>query len=159
MANTLATPSTARPQAAQQSRVGWQDPAYQAFWLLRLGFFVLPVLFGIDKFFNWFTFWPKYLWIGFPHFLGISPQHFMYVVGAVEIAAGIGVLVAPRFVAYVIVGWLAGIVTNLVMISAAPGHVTYWDIAFRDFGLLIGALALARLAASVHRGSRRPSRG
>ncbi len=150
MASTLATPSTAPSETGSRSSPRLDDPVYQAFWLLRLGFFVLPVLFGIDKFFNWFAFWPRYLWIGFPHLVGISPQHAMYVVGAVEVAAGIGVLLVPRFVAYVIVAWLAGIITNLVIISAASGHVTYWDIAFRDFGLLVGALALARLAAFVH---------
>jgi hypothetical protein len=152
MASTVAThPSPSSPEkTASRSSLRLNDPAYQAFWLLRLGFFVLPVVFGIDKFFNWLTFWPKYLWIGFPHLLSVSPQHFMYFVGVVEIAAGIGVLLLPRFVAYVIVAWLAGIITNLVIISAAAGHMAYWDIALRDFGLLIGALALARLAAFVH---------
>lgn len=71
----------------------------------------------------------------------------MYVVGAVEIAAGLPVLAIPRYAAYVVAGWLAGIITNLVIISAAPGGVEYWDIALRDFGLLISALALGRLAA------------
>jgi hypothetical protein len=152
MADTLSTRQTSSPpeRALSKSATGLGDSAWQAFWLLRIGFFALPVIFGIDKFFNWFTFWPKYLWIGFPHLVGLSPQHFMYFVGAIEIAAGIGVLLLPRFVAYVIVAWLAGIITNLVIISAAAGHVTYWDIALRDFGLLIGALALARLGAFVH---------
>jgi hypothetical protein len=157
MASTLSTqPTASAPEGAvSKSAIGLGDPASQAFWLLRIGFFALPVIFGIDKFFNWFTFWPKYLWIGFPHLLGVSPQHFMYFVGTIEIAAGIGVLLLPRFVAYVIVAWLAGIITNLVIIGAATGHVTYWDIALRDFGLLIGALALARLAAFVRQGTAR----
>jgi hypothetical protein len=132
------------------------DPTYQAFWLLRIGFFLAPVLFGIDKYFNWMTYWPKYLWIGFPHFLSVSPQHFMYAVGAVEIAAGVLVLLIPRYAAYVVAAWLAGIITNLVVISGAPGYVVYWDIALRDFGLLIGALALARLAAAFHNRPIRP---
>jgi hypothetical protein len=114
------------------------------------------VLFGIDKYFNWMTYWPRYLWIGFPHFLSVSPQHFMYAVGAVEIAAGVLVLLIPRYAAYVVAAWLAGIITNLVIISAAPGHVVYWDIVLRDFGLLIGALALARLAAAFHHRPIRP---
>ena len=152
MASAVAThPSPSSPEnTASRSSLRLNDPAYQAFWLLRLGFFVLPVVFGIDKFFNGLTFWPKYLWIGFPHLLSVSPQHFMYFVGAIEIAAGIGALLVPRLVAYVIVAWLAGIITNLVIISAAAGHVAYWDIALRDFGLLVGALALVRLAAFVH---------
>ena len=132
------------------------DPAHQAFWLLRIGFFLAPVLFGVDKYLNWMTYWPKYLWIGFPHFLSVSPQHFMYAVGAVEIAAGVLVLLIPRYAAYVVAAWLAGIITNLVIISGAPGHVVYWDIALRDFGLLIGALALARLAAAFHNRPIRP---
>jgi hypothetical protein len=161
MANTLSTqqaPSAPRGAVSKSDGV-LVDPASQAFWLLRIGFFALPVIFGIDKFFNWFTFWPKYLWIGFPHFVGLSPQDFMYFVGAIEIAAGIGVLLLPRFVAYVIVAWLAGIIANLVIISAAAGHVTYWDIALRDFGLLVGALALARLGAFVHQRARTDVRG
>lgn len=133
---------------------GLHDPTYQAFWLLRLGCFLAPGLFGIDKYFNWMTFWPKYLWVGFPHLLSITPQHFMYAVGAVEITAGLLVLLSPRYAAYVVAAWLAGIIANLVIIGAAAGHVMYWDIALRDFGLLLGALALARLAAAFHRPGR-----
>ena len=138
-----------------------RDPLYQAFLLLWAGFTVAPVLFGVDKFFNWMTFWPKYLWAGFPHFFGhVSSLHFMYAVGVVEIAAGLMVFLLPRFAPYVVAGWLGGIITNLVIISAA-GHgqaSAFWDIALRDLGLLLAALALARLAA-VHapmpfRGSR-----
>ena len=126
-----------------------RDPAYQAYALLRLAFVVAPILFGVDKFFNWMTFWPKYLWIGIPHFLSVSPQHFMYGVGVVEIAAGLLVLTLPRWAPYVVAGWLAGIVSNLVIISIAVGGHThvFWDIALRDFGLMLAALALARLAA------------
>lgn len=125
------------------------DPSFQAFLLLWIGFTVAPILFGIDKFFNWMTFWPKYLWVGFPHVFGVSSLHFMYAVGVVEIAAGVLVLLLPRFAPYVVAGWLGGIITNLVIISAARGGHTnvFWDIALRDFGLLLAALALARLAA------------
>ena len=126
-----------------------RNPVYQAFLLLWAGFTAAPILFGVDKFFNWMTFWPNYLWAGFPHFLHVSPQHFMYAVGVVEIAAGVLVFLLPRFAPYVVAGWLAGIITNLVIISAASsGHGNvFWDIALRDFGLLLAALALARLAA------------
>ena len=126
-----------------------RSPVFQAFLLLWAGFTVAPILFGADKFVNWMTFWPKYLWAGFPHFLHVSPQHFMYAVGVVEIAAGVLVFLLPRFAPYVVAGWLAGIITNLVIISAAAsGHANvFWDIALRDFGLLLAALALARLAA------------
>ena len=125
------------------------DPAYQAYLVLRATFVVAPILFGVDKFFNWMTFWPKYLWIGFPHFLSVSPEHFMYGVGVIEIVAGLGVLLLPRLAPYVVGGWLAGIITDTIVNSAAIGGHTlvFWDIALRDFGLMLAALALARLAA------------
>jgi hypothetical protein len=120
---------------------------------------VAPILFGLDKFFNWMTFWPKYLWAGFPHFFGhVSSLHFMYAVGMIEIVAGVMVFLLPRFAPYVVAGWLGGIILNLVLISASRGgHVVFWDIALRDFGLLLAALALARLATTYapnpfHRG-------
>jgi hypothetical protein len=127
-----------------------RNPAYQAFLLLWAAFTVAPILFGADKFFNWMTYWPKYLWVGFPHLFGhVPPQQFMYAVGVVEVAAGVLVFVLPRFAPYVVAGWLGGIIANLVIISAARGGHTgvFWDIALRDFGLLLAALALARLAA------------
>ena len=125
------------------------DPAYQAYLVLRTTFVVAPILFGVDKFFNWMTFWPKYLWVGFPHFLSVSPQSFMYGVGVIEIVAGLGVLVLPRLAPYVVAGWLGGIITNEIIKSIAIGGHTqvFWDIALRDFGLMIAAFALARLAA------------
>lgn len=125
------------------------DPAYQAYLVLRTAFVVAPILFGLDKFFNWMTDWPKYLWVGFPNFLSVSSQNFMYGVGAIEIVAGLLVLLLPRLAPYVVAGWLAGIITNTVIISATVGGHTavFWDIALRDFGLMLAALALARLAA------------
>ncbi|MDA8316800.1 MAG: hypothetical protein M0010_16755 [Actinomycetota bacterium] len=126
------------------------DPAYQAYLVLRTAFVVAPILFGVDKFFNWMTFWPKYLWVGFPHFLSVSPQSFMYGVGVIEIVAGLGVLVLPRLAPYVVAGWLGGIITNEIVLSIArngDGGRAFWDIALRDFGLMIAAFALARLAA------------
>jgi hypothetical protein len=95
------------------------------------------------------TYWPKYLWVGFPNFFGVSPQQFMYGVGVIEMVAGIGVLLLPRWAPYVVSGWLGGIIVNTVIKSIAIGGHTlvFWDIALRDFGLLLAALALARLAA------------
>src|SRR5215469_9816773 len=109
------------------------DPAYQAFLILRTAFVAAPILFGLDKFFNWMTYWPKYLWVGFPNVISVSPQHFMYAVGVVEMAAGLLVLVWPRVGGYVVAAWLAGIVTNLVIKSIAIGGHTqvFWDIALR----------------------------
>ena len=101
-----------------------------------------PILFGVYKFFYWMTFWPKYRWVGFPHFLSVSPQHFMY---------GVGVLLLPRIASYAVAGWLGGIITNTIIVSIATGGHThvFWDIALRNFGLLLAALALARLAAAA----------
>jgi DoxX len=119
----------------------WGDSRFQAFTLMRLGYTVLPIAMGIDKFFNAMVSWPQYLagWIN-----DIAPgtgQQFMYFVGAVEILAGLIVLLKPRYGAYVVAAWLAGIVINLF----STGN--WWDVGVRDFGLMLGALALGRLAA------------
>jgi hypothetical protein len=152
MQQTIAHPQAQRPVVAGRLgplRGDLRNPAYQAFLLLWIGFTAAPLLFGIDKFFNWMTYWPNYLWAGFPHLFGVSPQDFMYAVGVVEMVAGVLVFLMPRFAPYVVAGWLGGIITNLVIISAVRGGHTnvFWDIALRDFGLLLAALALARLAA------------
>ena len=141
--------STTEAPVSASSADKLRDPGYQAFLVLRAAFVVAPILFGIDKFFNWMTYWPKYLWAGPPHWFGVSPLHFMYGVGVIEIAAGLLVLVLPRVAPYVVAAWLAGIVTNLVIKSISVGGHTgvFWDIALRDFGLMLAALALARLAA------------
>ena len=117
-----------------------KDPTHQAFLLLRTVFAVAPILFGLDKFTNLMTDWTVYLapWIN--DFVPGDAATAMYVVGVVEILAGILVAVAPRIGAYVVALWLAGIIVNLLTM---PG---FYDIALRDFGLLVGALALGRLA-------------
>ena len=145
--STRHQPAATTPEAA--ARADRRDPSYQAFLILRTAFVVAPILFGLDKFFNWMTYWPKYLWAGLPHWLGVSPLHFMYAVGVIEIAAGVLVLVLPRIAPYVVAAWLAGIVTNLIIKSVSVGGHTgvFWDIALRDFGLMLAALALARLAS------------
>ena len=116
------------------------DPARQAFLLLRTVFTVAPIIFGLDKFANVLTDWPTYLapWID-----GIVPgtaQQAMYAVGVVEIVAGIVVAVVPRFGGWLVAAWLFGIIVNLLTV---PG---FYDVALRDFGLLVAAVALARLA-------------
>ena len=126
---------------ATAARADWRDPRYQAFALMRLAFTVAPIAFGLDKFFNVRVDWPQYLapWIN-----DIAPgsgQDFMYFVGATEILAGIIVALKPRYGAYVVAGWLGGIVINLLT------HSGFYDIALRDFGLLLAALTLARLAS------------
>ena len=123
--------------------------AHQAFWLLRIGFTVAPILFGLDKFFNWSVHWQQYLapWVHrlVHHVLPLSAHHTMYVVGGIEIFAGLLVAVAPRIGAFVVAAWLAGIVVNLLT-KHAP-H--YYDIALRDIGLMLAALAFGRLALAV----------
>jgi len=116
------------------------DPAYQAFVLLRVVFAVAPILFGLDKFFDVLVDWPKYLapWIN--DIVPGSASTAMHLVGIVEILAGVLVALKPRYAAYVVAAWLAGIIVNLLTYSG------YYDIALRDFGLLVGALALGRLA-------------
>jgi uncharacterized membrane protein YphA (DoxX/SURF4 family) len=136
------TPDTRHPApAAKAAPADWSDARYQSFMLLRLAFTVAPIAFGVDKFFNVLVDWPQYLspWIN-----NIAPgsgQDFMYFVGAVEIVAGIVVALKPRYGAYLVAGWLAGIVINLLTYSG------WYDSALRDFGLLLGALTLARLAS------------
>jgi uncharacterized membrane protein YphA (DoxX/SURF4 family) len=119
--------------------------ANQAFWLLRIGFTVAPILFGLDKFFNWTVDWPDYLagWVN--DIVPGSGQDWMYVVGGIEIAAGVLVFVAPRIGAFVVAAWLGGIIVNLLTLDPPE----YYDIALRDFGLMLGALALGRLALAI----------
>ena len=119
------------------------DPAAQAFLLLRIGFFLAPVLFGLDKFANVLTDdWTRYLAVEFNDLIPGSAADAMYGVGVVEIVAGIVVLVAPRFGGLLVAGWLAGIIVSLLLVGG------YGDIALRDFGLLLGALTLSRLASA-----------
>ena len=117
------------------------DSAYQSYLLLRIGFAVAPILFGLDKFANLLVDWEQYLAPWIVRIIPISGSAAMQVVGVVEIVAGVAVAVKPRYAAYLVAAWLGGIIVNLL---TYPG---YYDVALRDFGLMIGALALARLAA------------
>jgi uncharacterized membrane protein YphA (DoxX/SURF4 family) len=115
-------------------------PGYQAYLLLRLAFAVAPIAFGLDKFFNILVDWTQYLapWIN--EMLPGNAHDAMHAVGAVEIAAGLLVALKPRYGAPLVAAWLAGIIINLLTLSG------YYDVALRDFGLLLGALTLARPA-------------
>jgi uncharacterized membrane protein YphA (DoxX/SURF4 family) len=117
-----------------------RDPTFQAFALLRTVFTVAPILFGLDKFFDILTDWNQYLapWIN--DIVPGSATTAMEIVGVIEVAAGILVALAPRIGAYVVALWLLGIIVNLLSL---PG---YYDVALRDFGLMVAALALGRLA-------------
>jgi uncharacterized membrane protein YphA (DoxX/SURF4 family) len=118
----------------------FDNPLGQSFWIMRVIFTVAPILFGLDKFFNFMVKWPDYLAPWIPNLIHVSPQMFMYGVGVIEIAAGILVGLWPEYFAYVVMLWLWGIIINLL----TTGH--YFDVALRDFGLSMGALSLARLA-------------
>jgi uncharacterized membrane protein YphA (DoxX/SURF4 family) len=133
-----ATTGTAVP--AVPRRTALADPGYQAFLVLRIGFTVAPILFGLDKFANLLVDWPGYLAPWIDDVVPGSAQAAMYAVGVIEILAGVVVALAPRFGGWLVAGWLAGIIVNLLTIP------DYYDIALRDFGLLLGAVALARLA-------------
>jgi hypothetical protein len=121
-----------------QSRTS--TPAYQAYQILHLAFVVAPVAAGIDKFFHVLVNWDMYLAPAVAKLSPVGGHELMLAVGVVEIIAGILVALRPRIGAYVVAGWLLGIIVNLLLI---PG---YYDVALRDFGLSLGALALARLS-------------
>jgi hypothetical protein len=122
--------------------------ARQAFVLLRTVFTIAPIAFGLDKFFDILTNWERYLapWVN--DLVPGTGHQAMLVVGVVEILAGVLVAVRPAIGAYVVAAWLLGIIVNLVSIG------DYYDIALRDFGLLVGALALAMLASPSTRAPR-----
>ena len=120
-------------------------PSQQAYRILHLGFTVAPILAGLDKFFNLMVDWERYLPGVVKGMVGGDGHAFMMVVGVIEIVAGIGVALRPRIFSYVVAAWLGAIIVNLLLI---PG---YFDVALRDFGLLLGALALGRLSAEYAR--------
>lgn len=140
MSSTTITPGSQRSRASTIGHLQ-ADPAYQAFWLLRIGFTVLPIVFGADKFANVLVNWENYLAPWIREISPLSAMHTMYIVGVIEIIAGVAVAIKPRYAAYIVAAWLAGIVVNLLTYSG------YYDVALRDFGLLLAALTLARLAS------------
>ncbi|HEY0402875.1 MAG TPA: hypothetical protein VGD09_12720 [Blastococcus sp.] len=123
-----------------RTRTTAADPAHQAFMLLRTVFTIAPIAFGLDKFANLLTDWPQYLAPWIDRIVPGTAQQMMYAVGVVEILAGVVVAVAPRIGGWIVAAWLAGIIVDLLTV---PG---FYDVALRDFGLLVGAVALARLA-------------
>ena len=138
---TTTAPSTERTRPLRQ-RPNLDDPAYQAFWLLRIGFTIAPIAFGLDKFAHVLVDWDVYLAPEFTDLLNTEAHTLMYFVGAIEVVAGLAVAIRPRFGGYLVAAWLGGIIFNLLLMA------DYYDIALRDFGLLLGALTLARLATA-----------
>jgi hypothetical protein len=142
-----------RPIPIPKPNVLRSDPAAQAFMLLRIAFTVAPILFGIDKFAEVMTSdWTKYLAPEFNDLIPGNASDAMHIVGVVEIAAGLAVVVVPRFGGLLVAGWLGGIIVSLLLVGG------YGDIALRDFGLLLGALTLARLATAYSDGTPSPGR-
>ena len=137
--NTTSTRSSATTDLAAAS------PAYQAFRILQIGFIAAPILAGLDKFFHLLVNWDQYLPSVVTRVSPIGGHNLMLIVGVIEIVAGIGVALKPRIFAYVVAAWLALIIANLLLI---PG---YFDVALRDFGLFLAALALARLSQQFSR--------
>jgi len=119
------------------------QPVLQAYQILRIGFTVAPILFGLDKFTNLMVDWSTYLAPFIANSLPFSAHTFMYFVGVIEIVAGLVVFFKPRFGGYLVAVWLWGIILNLLLGTG------FYDIALRDFGLSLGALALARLSEGV----------
>jgi hypothetical protein len=122
-----------------------RDPVFQAFTLLRIGFTVAPILFGLDKFVDWLVDWRIYLAPEINDIVPGNAHQAMLIVGVIEIVAGLVVAVQPRFGGYLVAAWLGGIIVNLLL------QADFYDIALRDFGLLLAALTLARLAAAERR--------
>ena len=138
--------NTTIDQSQSVTSTAANSPAYQGYRILHFGFTVAPILAGLDKFFHLLVNWDQYLPGVVARVSPIPPHTLMLVVGVIEIVAGIGVALKPRIFAYIVAGWLAVIIINLLLI---PG---YFDVALRDFGLLLAALALARLSQQFSRG-------
>jgi len=133
--------STTMSGHAVHGEVRVHTPASQAYRILHVGFTVLPILAGLDKFFHFLVDWDQYLPSLVNRMVGGHGHQFMLVVGVIEIVAGLGVALKPKIFSYVVAVWLWAIIVNLLLV---PG---YYDVALRDFGLSLGALALGRLSA------------
>lgn len=137
----MKSPSAMRAQHSPTT----MPPERQAFLLLRTVFTVAPILFGLDKFTNILTHWTVYLAPQATAIVPLQPQTFMYIVGVVEIIAGTAVAVRPKYGSLLVAAWLAGIIINLLLLGS------FFDVALRDFGLLVAALALNRLSVGTTR--------
>src|SRR4051812_3053319 len=149
MATITQPTAVADPVAATPAASDVRNPVVQAFWLLRIGFTVAPILFGLDKFANWLVDWRIYLAPELNDLIPGNAHQAMLIVGVIEIVAGLAVALRPRFGGYLVAAWLGGIIVNLLLLG------DFYDVALRDFGLLLGALTLARLATAIDRGTAR----
>jgi hypothetical protein len=142
----MSTITADRPVAVDRTASPpWKNPAFQAFALLRIGFTVAPILFGLDKFLDWLVDWRIYLAPQFNDLIPGNAHQAMLAVGVIEVVAGLAVALKPKFGGYLVAAWLTGIIVNLLVLA------DHYDVALRDFGLLLGALTLARLATAFDR--------
>jgi hypothetical protein len=148
MAHSLDTQTYPSPASPTHASTAVSRPAYQAYVILYAGFVALPILAGLDKFFHLLVNWDQYLAPVVTQIVPVSVEAFMRGVGVIEIVAGILVAIRPQIGGYVVALWLWGIIVNLMLV---PG---FYDIALRDFGLSLGALALARLSRDLSGTSR-----
>jgi hypothetical protein len=128
---------------ASRTRSRLNDPVFQAFALLRTVFTVAPILFGLDKFVDWLVDWRIYLAPEVNDLIPGDAHQAMLLVGVIEIVAGLVVALRPKWGGYLVAAWLGGIIVNLLVLG------DHYDVALRDFGLLVAALALARLATAA----------
>jgi hypothetical protein len=133
------------PVAGSRTRARVSDPQFQAFALLRIGFTVAPILFGLDKFLDWLVDWRIYLAPEIDDLVPGNAHQAMLAVGVIEIVAGVIVAGRPRWGGYLVAVWLGGIIVNLLVLGE------HYDVALRDFGLLLAAFTLARLATAEER--------
>lgn len=138
----MTTTTADRMVARDTTERSLDNPAFQAFTLLRVAFTVAPILFGLDKFLDWLVDWRIYLAPEINDIVPGTAHQVMLAVGVIEIVAGLVVALRPKFGGYLVAAWLAGIIVNLLL------QADFYDIALRDFGLLLGALSLARLATA-----------
>jgi hypothetical protein len=136
----MTTTDTVRDGADKTTPLFKREAGWQVFMMLRTVFIVAPLLFGIDKFFNLMVKWPVYLAPIVTDVIPVTAQQFMYIVGVIEIVAAVCVFLFPRFGSVLVAAWLAGIILNLLILGSG------YDVALRDFGLLVAALALFRLS-------------
>jgi hypothetical protein len=136
----MTTTNTVRDGADNTTPLFKREAGWQVFMMLRTVFIVAPLLFGIDKFFNLMVKWPVYLAPIVTDVIPVTAQQFMYIVGVIEIVAAVCVFLFPRFGSVLVAAWLAGIILNLLILGSG------YDVALRDFGLLVAALALFRLS-------------
>jgi hypothetical protein len=136
----MAMPHRIDRREAHVAAAAREDVAYQAFRILQVAFVLAPIIAGIDKFFGVLVNWDQYLSPTIAGVLPVAPHTFMMIVGVIEIVAGLIVAVKPYYGGYLVTLWLWAIIVNLLMARA------YYDVALRDFGLSLGATALARLS-------------